>query len=172
MEDKKMHKTTVTVKNYQSLAMTTCLPECKNSQYWGFGFQSELHELLSKVEGVYAKEIRGDKIGESHINGVKSEIGDCFWFVALGCEIIGSSFQNVFEAAKSNSYDKILSIHYFDKSRIEFKIRRETLISWCAIVKGACKEMDIKPIDCLKENIEKLSSRQDRGQIKGNGDNR
>lgn len=157
MENKKIQKSVVSVKSYRKLAMSTCLSESKNSQYWGFGFQSELHGLLAKVEGVYAKEMRGDKISENDINAIKSKIGDCFWFIALGCDISGNAFENVFEA-NADLYDKILSIHYFDKSRIEFKIRKETLMSWCSVIKGICKEMGINPIDCLKDNIEKLSS--------------
>ena len=94
-------ETPVKISTYQKLAMRTCMPSCRNVDYDFLGLCSEIHELKAKIAGYYAKEIRGDSNLEEKIKGIAEEVGDCFWFVALGCEIYSLSFsKNLFSKPK------------------------------------------------------------------------
>ena len=112
-----------------------------------------MHELRAKKYGLKAKEIRGDseeKLAEIK-EQIKDEIGDCFWFIALQCELLEHKlvefFDNKIQASNewTNGFDEIIRI---------------------------CKELKITPLECMQRNIDKLASRAERGKIKGNGDKR
>lgn len=143
----------ITIKNYQKHAMRTCLPSAFNKRYAYYGFLSEMHELCAKKYGLKAKEIRGDseeKLAEIK-EQIKDEIGDCFWFIALACELFEHKlvefFDNKIQASNewTNGFDEIIRI---------------------------CKDLKITPLECMQRNIDKLASRQQRGVLKGNGDSR
>lgn len=166
----------ITVGNYQKAAMRTCLKTCKNAQYWGYGLMSETHELLGKVEGFYAKKIRGDEISKEKIDAIKEELGDCFWFIALGCALTTgknkTTFEKVFNSAKPSTLDRMVICHVFDQSKISFMVAEKALVGWTSVMKSICAEFKIKPSDCLRANISKLSKRKLEGKIKGEGDDR
>lgn len=168
-----MKKPKITIKNYQQLAMQTCLPECKNIQYAIFGVSSEIFEMLAKIDGLRAKKIRGDspdKLAKLSIE-IKDEIGDVFWFTALICELIKIDFADIFERAVvdgSSSIIKRFSYSNFCKDSICL----ENLIPHIGSLKRICQLVGTTPISCMRANIAKLASRAERGQIKGNGDKR
>lgn len=96
---------------YQNKAMSTCLQSCNNFAYMGFGLMGEVGELAGKV----AKAIRKQKsiiennafitergsnhMTEQEIHDLKSEIGDCAWFIAGLCSVMGWELE---EIAKEN----------------------------------------------------------------------
>lgn len=168
---------TVKIGNYQELAMRTCLKECRNEQYWGHGLLSEIGELIGKVEGAYAKHIRGDKTSITDvISSIKGELGDCFWFIALGCDLTAKreekvKFESVFKESKSTCANMIIS-PFQGLSAINFEIDKEILVNWVGFIKSICAEFKIKPSACLEANIRKLSKRQAENKIRGNGDKR
>ena len=107
---------------------------------------------------ISGKKIRGDS--DMKLNQIREqiadEIGDCFWFIALQCELLKFDFAKVYKMKIESIYDnRILQI----ARRLSF-------------VKSQCAEHMLKPLDCMKRNIAKLSSRKARGVIKGNGDKR
>ena len=74
---------------YQQKAMSTCMDSCDNHAYMLTGLVGEVGELFGKI----AKGIRKEKtefidnrlvdgFSESEIHDIKSELGDCAWFVA------------------------------------------------------------------------------------------
>lgn len=111
---------------YQKRAMSTCMETCNNHAYMLTGFVGEAGELFGKI----AKGIRKDKTAfmdnklidgftDAEKHDIKSELGDCAWFIAGIAKTMGWTLEEV-----------------------------------CA------------------ENIDKLASRQKRGVIDGDGDNR
>ena len=153
----KQKKEIVTISNYQKLAMRTCLKSCKNKDYAYLGSLSEYHELQSKICGYKAKKIRGDSIEKlaEVKQSIINEIGDCFWFIALQCTLAKKSFEHIYKMKIKDLNDIELGI----------KIHTDDL-------KKYCKEWEVSPLTCMKRNIAKLSSRAERGVLKGNGDSR
>lgn len=168
-----MKKSEITIKNYQQLAMQTCLPECKNRFYATFGMSSEIFEMLGKIDGLRAKKIRGDapdKLAKLSIE-IKDEIGDVFWFTALICELEGFDFAELFERSfpdRNYFLSKKFSYSDFTPSLIT----SEVLIEHIGVLKRVCLSVGTTPISCMRSNIVKLASRAERGKIKGNGDKR
>lgn len=151
-------KEIVNLSNYKSLAMRTCLPSCKNKDYAYWGYKSEYAELESKIYGYKAKKIRGDseeKLAEIE-KKIIDEIGDCFWFIALKCELSSKSFEKLYRC-------KIKDI----KGVIELELKQSI-----EALKSMCKTYETLPLTCMRSNIQKLTSRKIRGVITGNGDNR
>jgi hypothetical protein len=154
----KQEKEIVTIANYQKLAMRTCLPKCKNKDYAYWGYKSEFAELESKRYGLKAKTIRGDsaeKLAQVEKN-IIDEIGDCFWFIALKCTLAKKSFEKLYKM-------KIADV----KGVIELELKQSI-----EALKSICKTYDTFPLTCMRSNIAKLTSRAERGVIKGNGDER
>lgn len=130
---------------YQIKAMNTCMDSSRNISYMALGLAGEVGELTSKLaKGIrkgqvfigselhgnyafpsdsdmhYSVELLADPEKKKALeDGLKGEVGDCLWFVAGLCEVMGWSLE-----------------------------------------------------DIARENIDKLASRQKRGVIEGNGDNR
>ena len=168
----------ISIANYQELAMGTCLKKCKNIRYFHFGIKSELHELLGKVEGLRAKNIRGDEITKEKIDGIKDEIGDLFWFIALGCTIFAkkdakNAFKRIYEKTIADVSKETIITHTYCKDLDEYGSQTiNTCILYMSNAKRIALELGIKPYDCLVRNIKKLYDRKERGVIKGNGDKR
>ena len=76
----------VTIKNYQELAMRTCLPSAKNWEYCYCLIASEIGEAFGK----WGKKFRD---GEFDKDKLTDELGDVFWGLALACELGGYSFE-------------------------------------------------------------------------------
>lgn len=167
----------VTVSNYQRLAMRTCLPECKSMKYATTELWSEWHEALAKIEGMRAKEVRLD--GKSNIKEwkaqklreIRDELGDVFWTVALVCELKKESFASIFKKTKPLEEVGAHIIFIFQECGIEFELDFE-ISRQIAILKKLCYCLGIKPSDCMRANIAKLSKRQAQGKLRGDGDNR
>ena len=153
----KQKKEIVTIANYQKLAMRTCLPACKNKDYAYWGSLSEYHELQAKICGYKAKKIRGDSIEKlaEVKQSIIDEIGDCFWFISLQCTLAKKSFEHFYK------------MKIKDLNDIELNIKNHT-----DDLKKYCKEWEVSPLTCMIANIKKLSSRAERGVLKGNGDER
>lgn len=87
---------------YQKRAMCTCMDSCDNHAYMLTGLVGEVGELFSKI----AKGIRKDKTGfiynylfdsftESEKHDIKSELGDCVWFIAGIADTFGWTLEDV-----------------------------------------------------------------------------
>ena len=108
----------MTINDYQSRAMGTCLPSSFNLPYLSQGFVGEVGELLGKL----AKYVRKGKIvvvnndlyvidpktqkpqpwvesqellGEDELKKLRGELGDCAWFLAVLCQYLGWSLESI-----------------------------------------------------------------------------
>jgi hypothetical protein len=173
----KRKRETVTVSNYQRLAMRTCLPECKSMKYASPELWSEWHEAFAKIEGMRAKEVRLD--GKSNIKEwkaqklreIRDELGDVFWTVALVCELKKESFASIFKKTKPLEEDGAHIIFIFQECGIGFELDFE-ISRQIATLKKLCYSLGIKPSDCMRANIAKLAKRQAQGKLRGDGDKR
>ena len=121
----------LTLNEYQSKAMTTCMPTCENASYMLLNLVGEVGEFTSKIAKAIRKgkavidynalvtECGGESMTKQEIADLKAEAGDILWQLAGLCKVMGWSLQEVGD-----------------------------------------------------ENLDKLSSRKQRGVISGDGDNR
>ena len=187
-------ETPITIANYQKLAMRTCLPTCK---CWGYAytqFFSELSEFFAKHWGLYAKTIRGDfnKTEDDHelylqrVKEIRKEVGDIAWSLALFCELTNTKFHKCLKKAKNDRATKLRSGNEISVSDFAFIDDQPYSKEWVLdkewqipLLEKAfmyfleiCSYYQFKVSDVLRDNIRKLASRQKRGVIMGNGDNR
>jgi hypothetical protein len=157
----------ITIENYQQHAMKTCLPSARNWDYAIYNYRAELFELLAKVESFHAKQIRdGYDFDETkYLDKIKDEIGDCYWQLALICELRNERFKSNYEGkVEWSSYNRVMNMDFescisdvwFEFGRIVFIVRM----------------FGFNINDILQRNIDKLASRAERGVLKGSGDNR
>lgn len=99
----------------------------------------------------------------------------CIWGIALACELNKDIFADEWYTAvkydlKNSDFIYICFVlpseYRFDNKPISW--HKQALI----FAINFAKQCGIRPFDCLKKNIVKLTDRQKRGVIKGNGDNR
>lgn len=166
MENKK-----ITIENYQQNAMKTCLPSAKNSGYATLNYEAEYFELLAKIKSMQAKEIRDgyDFDKAKYLEKIKDELGDCYWQLALCCELRGLKF-----ADKVNAEP----IYPSTDCRIDLKrpkfytICRRWIFQQFGYINYICDYYQFNILDILQRNIDKLQSRAERGVLKGSGDER
>lgn len=155
----------VTIKNYQQLAMRTCLPSAKNWQYCYCLIASEVGEAFGK----WGKQFRD---GEFDKDKLADELGDVFWGVALACELGEYNFRKLWRSTNVGTSIKVkyLFPKNFMRGRVCLSEDHIKCTIWFA--KTFAKQCGIDPLDCLRRNIAKLAGRKERGTLTGNGDNR
>lgn len=99
---------------YQQMAMSTCMRSCNNEAYMLFGLVGEVGELMGKIAKGIRKEktcicenklarrkmlIDGKEVDcgftEEELHDIKSELGDCQWFIAGICKVMGWTLEEV-----------------------------------------------------------------------------
>lgn len=158
----------VTVKNYQELAMRTCLPSAKNWEYCYCLIASEIGEAFGK----WGKKFRD---GEFDKDKLTDELGDVFWGIALACELGGESFFDIWQKEESWGFHCAsvkIDYHLPNIYREWMYYGMKKNIEILSFIKTFAEECGIDPLDCLRRNIAKLAGRKERGTLGGNGDNR
>lgn len=170
------------LKTYQKRAMETCLPTSKNIKYLIAGAASENFELLAKIYGDYAKEIRGDgKTPEETATQIKGELGDVAWFSALACELFAENFESHIRAALERqpkppfsmfAGEVALDVREFfdgitDVNTIDYRLDDQF-----GLLVEVCKIYGLELEDVLQSNLDKLAKRRAENKICGDGDNR
>lgn len=100
----------MTLNDYQSKAMSTCMPSCDNFSYMMLNLVGELGELASKI----AKAIRKDQVGilgddlklffgdymraREFEEELLLELGDILWQLAGVCKVLGLDLEDVAKA--------------------------------------------------------------------------
>ena len=163
-----------TAKTYQELAMSTCLPSAKNWGYAIYGLDSEYHELNAKISGAQAKEIRdgADFNKEKAIKGIADEVGDCYWFIALICELRGLRFEDIFRVSPLRFAFRFFKASFRDMGILRAIINAIMIRRWIVYLRKFCEVNKFDILDILQRNVEKLASRKERGVLKGSGDDR
>ncbi len=170
------------LKTYQKRAMETCLPSSKNIKYLIAGTASETFELLAKIYGNYAKEIRGDgKTPEETATQIKGELGDVAWFLALACELFAENFESRIRAALERqptlpfslfSEKAPLDVREFFDSITDVNTIDYPLDDQFGLLVEVCKIYGLELEDVLESNLDKLAKRRAENKICGDGDNR
>ena len=155
----------VTVKNYQELAMKTCLPSAKNWDYCYTLIASEIGEAFGK----WGKKFRD---GEFDKDKLTDELGDVFWGVALACELGGYDFEELWGFEEIKAYIQIMFPTPISFVGCEWALEEKEVWKYLLYAKTFAEECGIDPQECLRRNIAKLAGRKERGTIGGNGDNR
>lgn len=93
----------MTLNEYQTYAMETCMDSCDNFSYMFINLVGELGEFASKI----AKLIRKEKaeINNNHLvsgslslddySVIRKEAGDCLWQLAGLCNVMGWTLEEV-----------------------------------------------------------------------------
>lgn len=155
----------VTVKNYQELAMRTCLPSAKNWKYCYCLIASEIGEAFGKWGKLF-------RDGDFDKNKLADELGNVFWGLALACELGEYKFEELWRTRKCYN---ALSVWFYAPQKFDtcsLKISEYELKQIFSFLKELAEQCGIKPIKCLRCNIIKLAGRKERGTIGGNGDDR
>lgn len=119
----------MTLNEYQSQAMTTCMDSSMNDTYMLFGLVAEVGEIADKIA-------KWKRKGLAHINN-----------------------------------DRIVYDHvYLDEAREKDLLAEVGDVLW--FVAGIASTMGVSLEEIANANLAKLQSRQQRGVIDGNGDNR
>ena len=144
----------MTLDEYQELAYRTCTPACYTDEYLDLGYLSEVGELAGKL----AKLVRGDVVNDMQ---VMLEIGDIAWMIAIKARLHGEQITLV--QLVPCFHDTVFDLLHPASNAFNLKM---------SILKNVCDKLGFSLWECLQLNIDKLSSRQDRGTIMGSGDNR
>lgn len=155
----------VTIKNYQELAMRTCLPSAKNWEYCYTLIASEIGEAFGK----WGKQFRDGSFDKDKLT---DELGDVFWGLALACELGGYDFEELWGNEEDISFVEIMFTTpvYFEDW--EWPLDEREVWRFLIFAKTFAEECGIDPLDCLKRNVAKLAGRKERGTLTGNGDER
>ena len=92
----------MTLNEYQEQAMSTCMDSCNNHAYMLMGFVGEVGELFGKIAKGIRKEktefynnMLTDGFNEEEVHDIKSELGDCAWFIAGIAKTLGWTLEEV-----------------------------------------------------------------------------
>jgi len=97
----------MTLNEYQTIAMTTCMDSCKNESYMMLNLVGEVGELASKMAKAIRKgkamidynhfitEFGSDAMTEQEIHDLKAECGDVAWQLAGLCTVMDWTLEEV-----------------------------------------------------------------------------
>ena len=77
--------------NYQQMAMRTANPECKDLFNFVLGLTGEAGEVADIIKKHY---FQGHELIKDDL---VDEMGDCAWYLALGCEVMEISFDEMLQ---------------------------------------------------------------------------
>lgn len=157
---------------------STILPTCKSREYLSAGLASEIGEVLGK----YKKFVRGDFPEEKLSEIIKTEIGDCLWYVAMLEKYC--SDQTITFSVSSISYETIVT--HLTKYEAVIRLNSETarvldsiafeplsavdIFGFLMDLNKTASVFNLSLAECADAVIDKLSARKEIGTIKGSGD--
>lgn len=165
--------------------------------YPGLGLVGECGEVAEKIKKLYRDD--NGKLTDSRKEAIKKELGDCCWYLSNLCSDTDCDLQVCYEMKSPSQTQRVRTMEFpqliLHMNRCA-SIIAESLESWyydynCNL--GECSRFVViahnvtKVLVCIEElacrcgftlediyvgNIEKLLSRQERGKLKGDGDDR
>ena len=161
------------LRDYFAWTHTTAVYPSENATaYLEMGLWGEIGELANKIKKV----LRGDTTWDDPAwrAAAQAELGDVFWYVSESCRDIGHTPAHAISSALAetgvNGSERDRPAWVQDATRsllseffIDGYLRQALLL---------CVALDFDLIETLQLNREKLTSRQARGAIQGDGDNR
>lgn len=97
----------LTLNEYQTLAMATCMDSCANLSYMAFNLIGEMGEFASKLAKAIRKgeamidcnqlitECGSNAMTKQELHDLKAEAGDIAWQLAGLCKVMGWSLEEV-----------------------------------------------------------------------------
>ncbi len=158
----------------------TIRPECTNFQYLYSGLKSEIGEVFGKLK----KFDRGDFGIEELREGVRFEIGDVLWYIAMIGEYVVDGDRGAFLGKSINLMSFCMGVDFPFKeiclldeyvSHTKKTVGRwreqdeENLIMCCSDV---AESFNLTLEECAVAVIEKLKKRKEENKICGDGDYR
>lgn len=186
------------ISEYQSKARSTAIYlEEKDSRliYPALGLVGECGEIADKIK----KTIRGDGVTPKSIEAIGKELGDCCWYLAnICCDVdldLGmidsmSGAHMIAGLKKLNLPQLVLRMcrlaslvaevleqwHYLYDNRPSERCRfigfPRNLSEIISCIKEIASRHDFTLEEIYTANIEKLTSRKERGKLRGSGDDR
>lgn len=138
---------------YQEKAMTTCMESSNNIPYMFYNLLGEVGELVDKIKGYV-------------VDAELIELSNLLAVFGAMAKLIRKEPENLVVIEILKEYEK-----YKDQISQNVDIQKECGdIAWQ--LSGLCSVLGWKFNDIGQQNLDKLKSRQQRGKIDGNGDNR
>ena len=155
----------ITIENYQENAIRTCLPSVRNSGYATLNYEAEYFELLAKIKSMQAKEIRdgADFDKAKYLDKIKDKLGDCYWQLALCCELRELEFSSEIDL---ESIFPSTDCKVDTKRTKDFRICRQWIFRQFGHMNFIRKYFGFDINEILQRNIEKLASRAEIGVAK------
>jgi len=165
--------------------------------YPGLGLVGECGEVAEKVKKLYRDD--NGKLTDKRKEAIRKELGDCCWYLSNLCSDTDCDLQMCYEMKNSSQTQKVrlmewpqlvlymnrcaslvaeaLESWYYDYACHLGERSRFVAIAHNVTKVLACIEEFAIRCNCTLENvytgnIEKLLSRQERGKLKGDGDDR
>lgn len=155
---------------YQTKALEFLNIESANEEYLFLGLIGEIGEVAEKL-----KKIIRDKnriISFEDKEEIKKELGDVFWYFAILCysRNVKVNFSNILNNEYLNcNFGEIM---YEISDAANYFLYYHNFSYFYEVFNRLCLKLEFSLQDVLYCNIRKLSDRQLRGKIKGEGDNR
>lgn len=185
------------LKQYIAFTRTTAVyPEENASFYLNGGLLGEAGELIGKVSKLF----RGDKSYDEMKHSMIAELGDILWFAARHLDTFGGNYTEEdfdLDAFTANEEKKLTPYRYrnpgkkqlfnysvdladavFDLVRVhqywedEGDELMQNYIDTFEIIRHFAYVNHVSVEELIDVNVAKLSSRKERGTLKGDGDNR
>jgi len=168
------------LKKYQNLSRKTAIyPEDVGLAYETLGLCSEVGELLENCTAIPHKVDHAKLVGE---------FGGVLWYTARLCDRLELSMHDVFECGLesapgmiflsiysglfANKAKKVLRDHKSQMNEESKKAMQNLLINFVASYKGALTKFNLTVDQVAEYNLDQLFSRQERGKLGGDGDDR
>jgi NTP pyrophosphatase (non-canonical NTP hydrolase) len=160
---------------YQEKARTTAIYKEVDGTgmiYAALGIVGECGEVADKIK----KMIRDDnwEISEDRKNGIKKELGDCFWYLANICCDTGHDLGMLQVLKSTSEFHKTRDLPL---PRIAIKMSHQASLLAASLdnwhYQRNCESRAFSHYASIPHtNIIKLTSRKDRGKLGGDGDDR
>lgn len=153
-------------------------PEEKAIEYLSLKLISELCEYVKVARGTLT--VRIETEAQDLIEKLKKEIGDCFWYLSefyslLNHELDGLAIEEDIDLFDSIERLSSLVGKYIRKDYGKEKLYEKLYPLLQELVNCLLyqvENLEVPTSEILQANIDKLTSRKERGVIKGDGDDR
>lgn len=166
-------------KNYQetSIGMAVYPNIGIDLQYPTLGLIGECGEIANQVKKI----IRDDngELTDSRSKSISKEVGGALWYIAAICHTVDLSMENVAiqsiglrAKASQNIYEEVIDMQVALSAIAQSHNRENALAYVMGHLRSISEYLGANIINMAHENMEILASRQKRGTIHGDGDNR
>ena len=166
---------------YQREALKTAVyPTDMSITYPALGLVGEVGEVANKVKKVFRDD--GGLLTVAKRAQLCDEVSDCFWYIAAVANDCGIIFDYGFDdlLVEVPSLDEATLLAAYHAGQIAYAAVKSMPQVWFKVelmavaecLLAVCYHLGVSFLSILQANIDKLISRQERGTLGGDGDNR